>query len=180
MKRWMIGLGAAGALALAAFASVAQDRAPGRDGGFSDGADFSRGPRARMSPEDRAAFTDARIAALHAGLKLNADQEKLWPPVEAAIRDLTKQRQEARQARRDRFLAMREQLDREVPGMLRFMADRQAASAEALRKLADASAPLYAALDDGQKRRMTRLARGFMRTGMGRMHRHGMAGRRER
>ena len=182
MKRWMIGLGAAGALALAAFAqaSVAQDRAPGRDGGFSDGADFSRGPRARMSPEDRAAFTDARIAALHAGLKLNADQEKLWPPVEAAIRDLTKQRQEARQARRDRFLAMREQLDRDVPGMLRFMADRQAASAEALRKLADASAPLYAALDEGQKRRMTRLARGFMRTGMGRMHRHGMAGRRER
>jgi zinc resistance-associated protein len=182
MKRWMIGLGAAGALALAAFAqaSVAQDRAPGRDGGFSDGADFSRGPRARMSPEDRAAFTDARIAALHAGLKLNADQEKLWPPVEAAIRDLTKQRQEARQARRDRFLAMREQLDRDVPGMLRFMADRQAASAEALRKLADASAPLYAALDEGQKRRMTRLARGFMRTGMGRMHRHGMDGRRER
>jgi zinc resistance-associated protein len=182
MKRWMIGLGAAGALALAAFAqaSVAQDRAPGRDGGFVDGADFSRGPRARMSPEDRAAFTDARIAALHAGLKLNADQEKLWPPVEAAIRDLTKQRQEARQARRERFLAMREQLDRDVPGMLRFMADRQAASAEALRKLADASAPLYAALDDGQKRRMTRLARGFMRTGMGRMHRHGMAGRRER
>ena len=26
----------------------------------------------RMSPEDRAAFTDARIAAVHAGLKLNA------------------------------------------------------------------------------------------------------------
>jgi zinc resistance-associated protein len=180
MKRWMIGLGAAGALALAAFAqgSVAQDRTPGRDGGFADGADFSRGPRARMSPEDRAAFTDARIAALHAGLKLSGDQEKLWPSVEAAIRDLAKQRQEARQARRDRFLALREQLDRDIPGMLRFMADRQAASAEALRKLADASAPLYAALDEGQKRRMTRLARGFMRTGMER-HR-GMGGRLER
>jgi hypothetical protein len=47
-----------------------------------------------------------------------------------------------------------------------------------LRKLADASAPLYAALDEGQKRRMTRLARSFMRTGMAR-HR-GMGGRLER
>src|ERR1700743_1654014 len=44
----------------------------------------------RLSPEDRAAFVDARIAAVHAGLKLTADQEKLWPPVEAAVRDLVK------------------------------------------------------------------------------------------
>src|SRR3569623_3351174 len=41
----------------------------------------------RMNPEDRAALADARIAAVHAGLKLNADQEKLWPPVAAAVRD---------------------------------------------------------------------------------------------
>src|SRR5207237_480874 len=46
----------------------------------------------RMSPEDRAAFVDARIAAVHAGLKLTADQEKLWPPVEAAVRDFAKLR----------------------------------------------------------------------------------------
>jgi len=32
----------------------------------------------RMNPEDRAAFADARIAAVHVGLKLSADQEKLW------------------------------------------------------------------------------------------------------
>ena len=42
----------------------------------------------RINPEDRAAFVDARIAAVHAGLKLTADQEKLWPPVESAVRDL--------------------------------------------------------------------------------------------
>src|SRR5215470_14899691 len=46
----------------------------------------------RFSPEDRAAFADARIAAIHAGLKLTADQEKLWPPVEAAVRDFAKLR----------------------------------------------------------------------------------------
>src|SRR4249920_58305 len=46
----------------------------------------------RLSPEDRAAFVDARIAAVHAGLKLTPDQEKLWPPVEAAVRDFAKLR----------------------------------------------------------------------------------------
>src|SRR6201998_3619229 len=46
----------------------------------------------RMTPEDRAAFADARIAAVHAGLKLTPDQEKLWPPGESAVRDLVKLR----------------------------------------------------------------------------------------
>src|ERR1700758_2466919 len=53
----------------------------------------------RMNPEDRAAFVDARIAAVHAGLKLNADQEKLWPPVEAAVRDFAKLRVDRANAR---------------------------------------------------------------------------------
>ena len=53
----------------------------------------------RMNPEDRAAFADARIAAVKAGLKLNADQEKLWPPVEAAVRDFAKLRIDRANAR---------------------------------------------------------------------------------
>src|SRR5215468_12152639 len=53
----------------------------------------------RMTPEDRAAFVDARIAAVHAGLKLTPDQEKLWPPVEAAVRDFAKLRLERANAR---------------------------------------------------------------------------------
>src|ERR1700754_2465380 len=53
----------------------------------------------RMSSEDRTAFAEARIAAVHAGLKLNADQEKLWPPVEAAIRDFAKLRIDRANAR---------------------------------------------------------------------------------
>src|ERR1700704_6574507 len=53
----------------------------------------------RMNPEDRAAFLDARIAAVHAGLKLTADQEKLWPPVEASVRDFAKQRMDRANAR---------------------------------------------------------------------------------
>src|SRR3984885_16377617 len=46
----------------------------------------------RFSPEDRAAFLDARIAGLKAGLELNAGQEKNWPPLELAMRDLAKER----------------------------------------------------------------------------------------
>src|SRR6267154_2718237 len=53
----------------------------------------------RMNPEDRAAFTDARIAAVKAGLKLTPDQEKLWPPVEAAVRGLAKLRIDRANAR---------------------------------------------------------------------------------
>ena len=41
----------------------------------------------RMNPEDRAAFLDARIAAVHAGLKLTADQERM-------LRDFAKTRGE--------------------------------------------------------------------------------------
>ena len=53
----------------------------------------------RFSAEDRAAFADARIAAVHAGLKLTPDQEKLWPPVEAALKDFSKLRIDRANAR---------------------------------------------------------------------------------
>src|SRR5690606_3275991 len=54
-----------------------------------------RGPGAerwKPSVEDMGAFTGARIAALRAGLKLTPEQEKNWPAVEAAMRDMAKRR----------------------------------------------------------------------------------------
>ena len=57
----------------------------------------------RLSTEDVAAFTDARIAGLKAGLKLTAEQEKNWPAVETAIRDLAKQRADRMKERADRM-----------------------------------------------------------------------------
>src|SRR5262245_61600484 len=60
--------------------------------------DFGLG-QMRRTPEVRASETAARIAAVHAGLKLNADQEKLWPPVEAAVRDFAKLRIDRANAR---------------------------------------------------------------------------------
>ena len=167
MRRIVTGIVALVGVAGAA-AAVAQGSGRGdADGPFRGG----RGDRPMMSPSDREAFADARIAALKAGLKLTADQDKLWPPVEDALRGLAKQRAEARNARRERWASMRDDDRGDIPGQLRYMADRQAASADALRRLADASAPLYASLDEGQRRRMQVLAR-FMRPGAG-MHRGG-------
>jgi hypothetical protein len=123
----------------------------------------------RMSPEDRAAFTDARIAAVHAGLKLSPDQEKLWPPVEAAVRDFAK-------LRTDRANAMMSAKpdDAATPedpvSRLRRRADAMAADAAALKKVADAADPLYKTLDEGQKRRLAILTHMEGRPGGGWWH----------
>jgi LTXXQ motif family protein len=119
----------------------------------------------RMTPEDRAAFVDARIAAVHAGLKLTADQEKLWPPVEAAVRDFAKLRIDRANARMaapqnqpqdsQKQDSQRDaQRDEDPVARLRERAQTMAANADAMKKIADAADPLYKTLDDGQKRRL--------------------------
>lgn len=161
----MVGL----ALLGAAGVGTAAVHAGERGGPFADGPHGHRHGRwSALSAEDRAAFADARIAALHAGLRLTPDQEKLWPPVEGAIRDLSRLRQEQREARRERG-----RMIDDAPAALRAMADAASARADALRKLADASGPLYATLDQDQKRRAMMLSRpmrgpGFWHRGHGR------------
>src|SRR4249920_3632527 len=108
----------------------------------------------RMAPEDRAAFVDARIAAVKAGLKLNADQEKLWPPVEAAVREFAKLRIDRANARMDarRDDSRTPQQPDDPVSRRRDRADGMATTAAAMKKIADAADPLYKTLDDGQKR----------------------------
>ena len=129
----------------------------------------------RMSPEDRAAFADAKIAAVHAGLKLTADQEKLWPPVESAVRDFAKLRIDRANAR---MKAKEEAKDAEKPvdpvARLRTRADNMATTAVALKKIADAADPLYKTLDDGQKRRLAILTHREHRFGGGGWRQRGM------
>ena len=109
-----------------------------------------------MSPEDRAAFADARIAAVHAGLKLTPDQEKLWPPVEAAVRDFAKMRIDRANARMNAKSDSSQDAQKpdDPVARLRERADNMANSAAAMKKIADAADPLYKTLDDGQKRRL--------------------------
>ena len=133
----------------------------------------------RLSPEDRAALLDARIAAVHAGLKLTPDQEKLWPPVEAAVRDFAKLRLDRINARMKSMDEARDQQKEEDPiTQLRARADNMATSAAAMKKIADAADPLYKTLDDGQKRRLAILTH-HGRRGEGWRHRwmqRGMGG----
>src|SRR6202011_5917304 len=90
----------------------------------------------RMSSEDRGAFTDARIAAVKAGLKLNADQEKLWPPVEAAVRDFAKLRIDRANARMNPRPDDGSDAQKPDPvTRLRERADNMATTAAALKKI---------------------------------------------
>jgi len=109
---------------------------------------------AQFTAEDRAAFLDAHIAALKAGLELTADQAKNWPPLESAMRDLAKERA-------DRFAAWQEQRQQaqEVNPVDRLTqaSERMSARSADLLKLAAAAKPLYDSLDDSQKRRFAML-----------------------
>ena len=107
----------------------------------------------RPSAQDISAFGDARIAAVHAGLKLTPEQEKEWPAVESALRDIAKQRSE-------RFTA-RASADRpkDPIGRMGLRAEAMMQHGAALKKLADAADPLYKSLDDAQKQRFSVLAR---------------------
>ncbi len=150
----------AGVTALALMApslSYAQDKAP-------EGA--NRHEHHRMSPADLKAFTDARIAALKAGLVLTPDQEKNWGPVEQAIRDMA-------QARQARWAEHREHAKSEdAIARLRARADAMTERATNLKKLADAAEPLYRTLSDDQKHRLHVLVRMMMHHGEGHHH-HG-------
>src|SRR5262249_34113427 len=115
-----------------AIAMVGASLAYAQQGGSDD---FQRVQRWRPTAEDITAFGEAKIAALHAGLKLTAEQEKNWPAVESALRDLAKQRSErfAARASADRPKDPIEQLN--------MRAELMGQRAAALKKLADAAGP---------------------------------------
>jgi hypothetical protein len=104
-----------------------------------------------ISPEDQAAFTDARVAALKAGLKLTSAQEKHWPALEAALRDAAKAH--AARAAQWREKCKEDHEHRNLIDMLRFGATSLSARGAELGKIADAAKPLYDSLEDAQKHR---------------------------
>lgn len=141
---WKTVLAGTTALAIAGGSLVYAQQGPDGPG---------RGPHWRMNAEDIGAFADARIAAVHAGLKLTPEQEKNWPAVESALRDIGKQRSE-RFAARASADTPKDPIER-----LGFRADAMTQRGAALKKLADAAVPLYKSLDEAQKNRFVLLAR---------------------
>jgi zinc resistance-associated protein len=169
MKTMIIAAGIATTMALGAVAMAQPGpggpRGPNAEAGprgpGSEGYRGGPGRMMQMSPEDRAAMTDARIAGFKAMLRLNSEQERHWPALETAMREAATQRSQRMTEQMQRRRDMRENRDaaaRPDPVQrLRTMADRMGENAASMRKLADAAAPLYASLDEGQKRRVDRM-----------------------
>ena len=125
---------------------------------------------------DHEALLDAKLGGLKAGLRLTPDQEKLWAPFESAVRDAARMRMEHMQGMMDRMEARRH-MDNDMDmdeseamspvDRLDRMASRLTQAGAALQKVADAAKPLYASLDDSQKRIFGFLAHEMMTMGHG-------------
>jgi len=171
------------AVAICAF-GVAATAAPG-DSPQSAGME-----RMQQWAADHEALLNARLAGLKAGLKLTPDQEKLWPPFETAVRRAAKLRMDQMKAMMMDRMQMQDRMDQMqgAPSQGASPVDRLDALAQrildrgtAIKKVADAAKPLYASLDDSQKRLLGLLGRellmmGHGHRGMGMMGESGMMG----
>ena len=117
----------------------------------------------RLSAAERNTLTDMRIDLTKAALQLTTEQEKLWPPIEAAIRANVEDRkgrvakaQETvgRVADEGRIEVLR---NRDPIAFLQRRSQALSQRSENLDKLADAWQPLYNTLSQEQRRRMAAL-----------------------
>jgi hypothetical protein len=112
-----------------------------------------RADRAELSANQIVAQSDARAARMKADLRLTSEQEKNWSGLEAALHEVA-------QKRADREVALRagraehkgpvdiiEQMRKEAESMSERSVDQK--------QIADAAQPLFASLEDQQKRRFT-------------------------
>ena len=101
------------------------------------------------------ALLDARIAAIQAGLRLNADQQRLFPPLEQAIRAISAERADRWERRdderRDQSLGFVERFERQ--------SERVSRRAENLRAFSTALRPFWDSLDEQQRRLLPVLLR---------------------
>ena len=140
----------------------------------------------RLTPETRSRLEEGKLAMAKAALQLNADQEKLWAPVEAQLRDTFK----AREAKRAEWDKKREERkagnadggERQRPDLAqRFekMSQRLSDRADRMKAFSGAFSPFYASLLNVQKDvlrpLMHELSPGFGRGGHG-SHRWAFSG----
>lgn len=151
MRKFLLASVAIAGLASSTFA-VNGFAAPGDAPAAPDAAEMQR------MQERHAAMLDAHLAAMKAGLKLTAEQEKNWSAFESAIRD-------AEKARADRWRQAQERMssgERPSPiERMTIMSEHLQKMGEQLKLVADAGKPLYDSLTDAQKRDFGPLMRGF-------------------
>jgi hypothetical protein len=118
----------------------------------------------RLNAADRNSLTDMRIDLVKAALQLTPEQEKLWPPVESAIRARAEDRKArvakiqetvGRRADESRVETLR---NRDPIAFLQRRSEALAQRSADLDKLAEAWQPLYKTLNPEQRQRMGALA----------------------
>lgn len=117
-------------------------------------------PWARMTPDARERLDEGRIAMAKAALKLTAEQEKLWTPVEEQVRANFQARQERRaewDKKREERKADREsgksgdKKNVDLAERFEKMSTRMTERAERMKAFVAAFKPFYASLSDEQK-----------------------------
>ncbi|MGA2125435.1 MAG: hypothetical protein ABSG76_04695 [Xanthobacteraceae bacterium] len=102
-------------------------------------------PRKRPTQDTRSAdpprSASAQIARIKTALKLTPEQERYWPPVEAALRDIVTQ------------------VSHESVQSRSFASGRTAVDPERVQRLTSAAMPLLMTFDEAQKREVRRIAR---------------------
>ena len=148
-RRFVIPLAMAAAVALPAIPTIAAsaENAAGQSGA----------ERMQHWAADREMVLDAKLAGMKAGLKLNADQEKLWGPFQAAVENAQKSRLAAMQD----WSATRNESESPID-RLDAVADRLSRAAANVKAVADAAKPLYASLDETQKHEFATLGHMLM------------------
>jgi len=118
---------------------------------------------APVSAEDQKTLTDLRIDLVKAALQLTPAQEKLWPPVESAIRARAEDRKArvakiqetvGRRADESRAEVLR---NRDPIAFLQRRSEALAQRSADLDKLAEAWQPLYNTMSQEQRQRMAAL-----------------------
>ncbi|RUO99542.1 Spy/CpxP family protein refolding chaperone [Hyphomicrobium sp.] len=111
-----------------------------------------------MTPETRSRLEDGRIAMVKTALQLTPDQEKLWAPVEAQVRDAFKSREariEEWKKKREERKAEGDKADAEkrpdLAARFEKMSKRMGERADRLKAFSSAFSPFYASLSDEQK-----------------------------
>ena len=108
----------------------------------------AQAPAHTYNQTDARAVLNARLAALKVVMELTPEQERLWPPVEQAIRDIVRG---ATQRSAQRIDAARPAHFLNVLGVI---AEAEEARGRELRRFVDAARPLVNALGEEQRRRI--------------------------
>jgi LTXXQ motif family protein len=112
-----------------------------------------RARRAELTANQLSDQVDAQTARIRADLRLTPDQEKNWAGFESAMRDIGKSRADRENAARDDSAHKTGPVD--IIDRMHREADYMSERSADQKKLADAAQPLFASLDDQQKRRFS-------------------------